>query len=103
MSAPLSNMATRRQLQLVMKLAGHSFEGLALATIARNVNQNAPVTLKDLQVLESEGYVERIPGRETFWRLSPRLVQVAIAHQAELSRLEQSVESFTNRYSRTPN
>jgi DNA-binding IclR family transcriptional regulator len=97
------NQGTRRALRLIMRLSGHSFDGVALKALTDAVGEAAPTTLRDLQVLESEGYVERVPGRETFWRLSPRIVQVAIAHQAEVSRLQGSLASFENRYSRTPN
>ena len=96
------NQGTRRALRLILALSGHSFAGLTLKTIADAVEQSSPTTLRDLQVLEQEGYVEQVPSASKCWRLSPRLVQVAIAHQAELTRLEQSVSQFKTNYSRTP-
>jgi DNA-binding IclR family transcriptional regulator len=103
MSDANRNQATRRALKLIMRLAGHSFEGVALKALSDALGETASTTLRDLQVLEAEGYAERVPGRETFWRLAPRIVQVAIAHQAEVARLQNSLATFENRYSRTPN
>lgn len=99
MSAP-ANLA--RSWSVIEALAGHSYEGLRLTQVAGAVQQPLPTTLRDLQALESLGRVERIPGKDGCWRLSPRVIQLAIAHQHELARLSQRVVDFTNRYSRNP-
>lgn len=87
---------------VIEALAGHNFDGLRNQQIASLVQQPAHTTLRDLQALESLGWAERIPGKDERWRLSPRLIQLAIAHQNELARLSQKLDDFTNRYSRTP-
>jgi DNA-binding IclR family transcriptional regulator len=92
----------RRAKALIEALAGHSFDGLRNRQLAQAVEQRDATTLRDLAVLQEIGWVERIPGREEFWRLSPRLIQLAIAHQAERARVDQRVSDFHNRYSRTP-
>jgi DNA-binding IclR family transcriptional regulator len=97
MSAPVA-----RAFGCVWALQGQSFQGLRLKAIAQAVGQSEPTTLRDLNTLAEIGVVERIPGREEFWRLSPRLVQVAIAHAAEVARHQQTLSDFTQRYSRTP-
>lgn len=94
--------AVSRALRIVLALAGHTFEGARLKAIAATVEQSSPTTLRDLQGLESEGWVERVPGAEDRWRLSPRPVQIAIAHQQELSRLEQRLHDVRQTYSRAP-
>jgi DNA-binding IclR family transcriptional regulator len=91
-----------RSWAVIEALAGHSFEGLRLAQIATAVQQSPSTTLRDLQALESLGRTERIPGKDERWRLSPRLVQLALAHQHELAHLTQRVDDFANRYSRKP-
>lgn len=96
-----SNQGTRRALKLLFALAGRSFDGVNLTSLAASVDQSAPTTLRDLQVLHEEGLVERLPSRDTHWRLSPRLVQIAIAHNQELLRLQHQVDEFQQRYSRT--
>lgn len=89
--------------RVIEALSGHSFDGLRNKQVAEIVGQSAPTTFRDLRALEAVGWVERIPGQEEHWRLSPRLVQIAIAHHAERARLDQRVSDFNNRYTRTPN
>jgi DNA-binding IclR family transcriptional regulator len=91
-----------RAFALIDALAGHSFEGRRLRDIAQAVEQSMPTTLRDLQGLEEIGRVERLPGANEFWRISPKLIQLAMAHQHEVTRLNQRVDDFTNRYSRSP-
>ena len=88
---------------VIEALAGNSFEGLRNKPLADAVRQKPVTTFRDLEALEAIGWAERIPGREECWRLSPRLIQLAIAHQHETARLAQRVDDFTNRYSRSPN
>lgn len=99
---PLAAAPVRRSFRLVFALQGHAFEGLRLKQLADMTGNPMHTTLRDLEVLADEGIVERVPGREDFWRLSPRLVQVAIAHQDEMRRLDQRVSDFQQRYSRQP-
>ena len=103
MSAVPAQAPVRRALHIVFALQGHSFEGLRLKQIADAIGAPSPTVLRDLGVLLDEGIVERIAGREELWRLSPRLVQVAVAHQTEMHRLQQRLAEFSNRYTRDPN
>lgn len=100
MSAPAILSRTKA---VIEALAGHNYDGLRNQQIAEAVQQSAPTTLRDLQALETIGWAERIPGKDERWRLSPRLIQLAIAHQSELARVNQRIDDFTNRYSRNPN
>ncbi|MGN7832640.1 helix-turn-helix domain-containing protein [Pseudoxanthomonas sp. 22568] len=92
----------RRALRILFVLQGHSFEGLRLKQVADAVRATPSTVLRDLEVLLDEGIVERIPGRDEYWRLSPRLVQIAVAHQEETRRLQQRLEEFNQRYTRQP-
>lgn len=100
MSAPAN---LERAKAVIEALAGHNFDGLRNQQVAEAVQQSPPTTLRDLQALEALGWAERIPSKDERWRLSPRLVQLAIAHHAETARIAQRVDDFTNRYSRSPN
>lgn len=97
MSAPVA-----RAFACVWALQGQSLNGLRLKELAQAVGQSEPTTLRDLNTLAEVGVVERRPDREEFWRLSPRLVQIAIAHQHEVAREEQRLNDFNQRYTRTP-
>lgn len=99
---PLAAAPVRRAFRLVFALQGQAFEGLRLKQLADLTHNSMPTTLRDLEVLADEGIVERVPGRQDFWRLSPKLIQVAIAHQDEMRRLDQRVSDFQQRYSRQP-
>lgn len=99
MSAP-ANLA--RSWAVVEALAGHSRQGLRLGQVAEAVRQSSPTTLRDLQALEALGYASRIPGKDDRWHLTPRLIQLAIAHNAEVAREERQLDDFRNRYSRIP-
>lgn len=90
-----------RSWKLLFALQGHVIDGVLLTELAQAVGQSAPTTLRDLEALAANGIVARIPGMDKRWHLTPRLVQVAVAHQAEIGRAEQRLEDIVNRYSRT--
>ena len=79
-----------------------TFEGLRLKQLADGINASPSTTLRDLELLADEGVAERIPGRDEYWRLSPRLVQLARAHEQEMARLQQRIDETQQRYSRSP-
>ncbi|HHA2933192.1 TPA: helix-turn-helix domain-containing protein [Stenotrophomonas maltophilia] len=89
--------------RLLFALAGHSRTGLRLKPIADGIGESPSTTLRNLQRLAEDGLVERAPFDQENWRLSPRIVQIALAHQAEVAREERQLDDFKNRYSRSPN
>ena len=89
--------------RLLFALAGHSRTGLRLKPIADCIGESPSTTLRNLQRLAEDGLVERSPFDQDNWRLSPRIVQIALAHQAEVAREERQLDDFKNRYSRSPN
>lgn len=93
----------RRAFTVVFALQGHSFEGVRLKQLAEAVRESATTTLRTLEVLADEGIAERIPGRDEFWRLSPRLIQLARAHEQEMARVRARLDETEQRYSRAPN
>ena len=103
MSSDAPKQPIRRAFAIVFALQGQSFEGLRLKQIADAVSATTSTTLRDLEVLADEGVAERIPGRDEFWRLSPRLIQLAVAHAEEARRQQQRLDEFNQRYTRNPN
>ncbi|MBH1632488.1 helix-turn-helix domain-containing protein [Stenotrophomonas maltophilia] len=89
--------------RLLFALAGHSRTGLRLKPVADAIGESPSTTLRNLQRLAEDGLVERSPFDQDNWRLSPRIVQIALAHQAEVAREERQLDDFKNRYSRSPN
>ena len=100
MSSRQHNQPARRALRLLWALQGHAFDGLRLKQVAEVLQVALPMALRDLELLADEGVAERIPGNEERWRLTPKLIQLAFAHQDETSRLEQRVSDFHRRYTR---
>lgn len=88
--------------RILFALAGHSYHGLRLAQIAEGIGESAPTTLRALQRALQDGLVEVPPRAEKSWRLSPRIVQIAIQHQTEVMTEEHRLSEFTGRYSRLP-
>ncbi|MBS0212340.1 MAG: helix-turn-helix domain-containing protein [Proteobacteria bacterium] len=102
MTTPTAGQPVHRAFAILFALQGHSFQGLRLTQVAQAIRASAPTALRTLEVLAQAGIAERIPGDEQSWRLSPRLVQVAIAHHDEAQRLHRSVDEFDRRYTRLP-
>jgi DNA-binding IclR family transcriptional regulator len=103
MSATPTQQPVRRALRILFVLQGHTFDGLRLKQVADVLRATPSTVLRDLEVLQDEGLVERIPGRDEYWRLSPRLIQLARAHEQELARHRQRLDETEARYSRNPN
>lgn len=89
--------------RLIFGLAGHSYRGLRLQQIADGIGESPSTTLRNLQRMEEDGFVERSPHDKDNWRLSPRLVQIALAHAEEVHQEERALDQFRQRYSRKPN
>lgn len=94
--------ATRRAFKIVWLLQGHSFDGIRLKAICDHLKVSPSIALRDLETMADEGLVERIPGREECWRLTPKLIQLARAHDQEVSRLRARVDELDQRYTRDP-
>lgn len=102
MTASNSRQPARRALRLLWVLQGQTFEGMRLTKIAEALGVPPSTAHRDLHVLADEGVAERIPGREDFWRLSPRIIQLARAHDDEVQRLRRRVDEVNQRYTRNP-
>lgn len=86
--------------RLIFALDGHSYIGLRLSAIAEAIGESAPTTLRALQRAQQDGLVEQTPIDEKLWRLSPRLIQVALRHSSVIQREESRLAEFNSRCSR---
>ncbi|WP_334158690.1 helix-turn-helix domain-containing protein [Oryzomicrobium sp.] len=102
MAAPEQKQSARRAIRLLWILQGNTFDGLRLKQIAEQLDTTQSTALRDLEMLAEEGVAERIPGREEFWRLTPKLIQLARAHDVEMTRLRARVDEIDQRYTRSP-
>jgi DNA-binding IclR family transcriptional regulator len=94
--------SARRTIRILWILQGHVMNGLRLKQIADALHTSQPNALRDLEVMREEGVTERIPGREDCWRLTPKLIQTAVATSNEFARLRERMTEFEQRYSREP-
>lgn len=95
--------AARRAVRVLFLLQGHTFEGARLKQLAEALGCHPSTTLHMLEVLQDEGVVERLPTNHHYWRLTPRVIQLARAHEQELARLRSRLDESETRYSRDPN
>lgn len=103
MTAPKQDrQSARRALRALLILQGHVMDGLRLSQVAEALGTSLPNALRDLGVLAEEGLAERIPGRDEYWRLTPRIVQISRATGEEFAKLRARVDEFEQRYSRAP-
>lgn len=99
-AAPQHHQPARRALRLLWVLQGNAFNGLRLKQVADLLKVAPSMALRDLELLADEGVAERIPGNTDCWRLTPKLVQLARAHDDDMRRLRQRIEEIDQRYTR---
>ena len=99
--------AQQRVLFVMLALAGREFDGASLTEIATALANRVGKSLasqknnvfRDLHNLKEAGLAEQLPDSER-WRLTPRLVQIAITHQRYLDRMAARLEETRQRYGR---
>lgn len=99
MSTDYSNDGQRRILRLITTLKGNEAKGLAPSEIARLQGCSASVVTRDLFNLSVEGYAEQVPD-SGYWRLSPQIVQIAIAFMQDLARAQDRLAEHSARFTR---
>lgn len=102
MAANEQRSSDRRVLKILWILQGHTLNGLRLKQVADALTIHPSTALRDLELMADEGVAERIPGRDEFWRLTPKLIQLARAHEQEMLRQRQHLDEIDQRYTRTP-
>lgn len=94
--------SVRRAFRIVWILQGHTFDGLRLQQVAEALRCTPSTAYRDLETMAEEGVAERIPGREDSWRLTPKLIQLSRAHDADMTRTRRRIDDIDNRYTRLP-
>jgi len=91
----------QRIIKVMFILAGHEINGLAPGEIAKALSETPSKITRALANLKIAGVAEQLLETER-WRLTPKLVQVAIAHMNALDKAESKLNEVRNRFSRTP-
>jgi DNA-binding IclR family transcriptional regulator len=98
--------AQQRVLKVFFVLAGKELNGMSNAQLARAVGTSESRMVSDLRNAEAAGIVERLPPEQPHlsgnWRLAPRVVQIAKAHDAALEHLKLKLVEVEQRYGRKP-
>jgi len=94
--------ALRKACRYFTTLAGYEVDGLRPGQIAQALDVQPATVTRDLRILEDEGFVERVPGMDDRWRLGPKAIQIARAHELGLERARGRVKEVEQRYSRVP-
>ncbi len=91
----------QRILKVMQALAGHEFAGMApkeLAAAAGTTQQNIT---RDLDNLKTAGLAE--PMDNGRWRLTPKVIQMAVTFQVHLERVRNRLNEINQRYTRISN
>lgn len=91
----------QRILRVLLSLSGHEVTGLAPGELAKGLELPGAQITKDLANLRIAGLAEEIVGTGR-WRLTPRLVQIAVAFQLAVDTAERKLGEIKHRYTRTP-
>lgn len=95
------NDAQQRIATILFMLAGKEMDGLAQGAICKAGKWAGSKVHNDLRNLRHAGLVERLENGN--WCLSPKLVQIAMAHEQGMARIEARHSEIRQRYSRQPN
>lgn len=98
--SPYQNRAQIRVLQAQIVLSGHEAEGISPSAFARALGISQSLATRDLWNLSEAGFAEQLENGN--WRLGPKAVQIAIAFQRGLTRLQELHSELTNRYTKEP-
>jgi len=93
----------QRAAMILSLLAGHEVDGVSNGALAKAFSVTSAAISQDLKLLQGIGFVETIPGiTPNRYRLGPKLVQIAIAHQRHIEREQVRLDTIKQRYSREP-
>jgi DNA-binding IclR family transcriptional regulator len=88
-----------KNIAIIRVLAGHTFSGLSNGEIAKAIEDTPQNVTRYLANLSKLGVVQetKVPKQ---WRLGPMMVQIALAHSANMQRVENELQEIKQRYSR---
>ncbi len=91
-----------RLMRLITALSGHELEGVRAGDLAKTLQLPPYQITRDIAALTDVGVTELVPGLPDRWRLGPKLIQIALAHQTGVARAQARLDEVKNRYSRQP-
>lgn len=90
----------RRVMRIQMIIAQNGHDGLRLTELSQALNDNVATVLRTLRTMEDEGFCERVPGREEYWRLAPRGIQIWRGYELYRARAQSDIDTFQQRVTR---
>lgn len=94
--------AQQRGYRVMLALSGNEIDGVRPGELAEGLQLSASIITRDLANLRSAGLAETLPHDSTRWRLTPKLVQIARAYEAHITRARGALDEVSQRYSRVP-
>lgn len=98
----MASSALTKGVRVLFALAGHEVDGLSPSELAQAARISASDATRFRKDLTELGLVEEVPGINGRYRLSPKLVQIARAHDAGIERSRSRLDETLQRYSRNP-
>lgn len=90
----------QRVLNVMFALAGNEISGLAPTAVAKGLNVQPSAITRDLANLVIAGVAEKMESGN--YRLTPKIVQIAVAFSDELGKAQSKLNEISNRYTRQP-
>ena len=87
---------------ILLAMAGREVLGVRNSELADAIEVSRPTISRDLAKLVECGMVEPLPTDQAKFRLGPKLIQVALAHQLGMELIQQKLEEVRQRYTRAP-
>lgn len=94
------NDAQQRVCCMIFALAGKELMGLSNAELARALKTSESRMISDVRNAEHAGLIEKLYTGK--WRLAPRVVQIAKAHEQGLESIRLQLLEVEQRYGRLP-
>lgn len=101
MSERYRNEAQQRLCRVILLLAGREMDGATPGALAKALDTNPSNMTRDLANLAEAGFAERI-GESDQWRLTPKVVQIAVAFFNHMDSAQSRIDEVRQRYTRHP-
>ncbi len=94
--------SVKNAVSIIDILVGNEVTGLRNKEISEATGLSAATIFHHLQTLEELGIAEQIPKLEGRWRLGPRFIQFALAHERHMTTVQGELDQVRQRCSRIP-
>ncbi len=89
--------STQRALRILKALKGRSLQGLSNKALCEATGESAVNVSRACAVLEQEGFLRKLETGD--WAMSFQILQIAVAHEAEMQKASERLAEVRHRVS----